>query len=90
MAEVAPEMLLQVLPLFVDPCHCTVGVGFPLAAAEKEAVCPALTVWLVGWVVTAGTKNTVNRAALVAAEPAVLVKIARNCLLLSAAWAVKL
>jgi hypothetical protein len=51
---VAPAILLQVEPLLVLTCHRTVGVGEPLAAALKLAVCPTLTVWLTGWVVTAG------------------------------------
>ena len=51
---VAPEMLLKVEPPLVLTCHCTVGVGLPLAAAVKVAVWPAVTVWLAGWVVTVG------------------------------------
>jgi hypothetical protein len=31
--EVSPERLAQVLPWFTENCHCTVGVGVPLAAA---------------------------------------------------------
>ena len=54
MVEVAPDTLLHVLPLLVLTCHCTVGVGFPLAVALKEAVCPAFTAWLAGWLVTDG------------------------------------
>ena len=42
--EVAPEMLLNVAPLFVLTSHCTVGVGEPVAAAVKLAVWPAVTV----------------------------------------------
>ena len=42
--EVAPEMLLKVTPPSVLPCHCTVGVGEPVAAAVKVAVWPAVTV----------------------------------------------
>jgi len=41
--EVAPEMLLNVAPLSVLTCHCTVGVGEPVAAAVKVAVWPAVT-----------------------------------------------
>jgi hypothetical protein len=41
-------------PLPVLCCHWTVGVGVPLAAALKVAVCPALTTWLDGFNVTAG------------------------------------
>jgi hypothetical protein len=35
-------------------CHCTVGVGLPLAAAVKIAVPPAFTVAFTGFVVIAG------------------------------------
>ena len=89
MAAVAPEMLLQVLPSGLD-CHWTVGVGEPLAAALKLAVCPAVTVWLAGWLVTTGGVLTVKVAALLVAKPAVLVKTARYRLPLSANCAVKL
>ena len=38
--EVAPEMFVNVeLPAGAD-CHCTVGVGVPVAAAVKVADCP--------------------------------------------------
>ena len=53
-AEVAPVMFVQVVPLVLT-CHRTVGVGEPLAAAMKLVVNPEVTVRLVGWVVTAGT-----------------------------------
>jgi hypothetical protein len=42
--EVAPETLLNVVPPSVLTCHCTVGVGEPVAAAVKVAVWPAVTV----------------------------------------------
>jgi hypothetical protein len=42
--EVAPATLLNVVPPSVLTCHCTVGVGFPLAAAVKLALAPAVTV----------------------------------------------
>jgi hypothetical protein len=42
--EVAPERLLNVAPPSVLTCHCTVGVGEPVAAAVKVTVCPAVTV----------------------------------------------
>ena len=51
---VAPATLKKVAPLSVLNCHCTVGVGLPLAAAVNTAVPPALTVTLTGFVVTAG------------------------------------
>ena len=58
---VAPAMSLKVEPPSVLTCHCTVGVGLPLAAAVKVAVWPAVTVWLAGWVVTAGALGRVHR-----------------------------
>jgi hypothetical protein len=36
--EVAPPIGVQVAPLSVEDCHCTVGAGFPEAAAVKDAV----------------------------------------------------
>ena len=42
--EVAPATLLNVTPPSVLTCHCTVGVGEPVAAAVKVAVWPAVTV----------------------------------------------
>jgi hypothetical protein len=42
--EVAPETLPNVTPLSVLTCHCTVGVGEPVAAAVKVAVWPTVTV----------------------------------------------
>ena len=74
-------------------CHCTVvGVGLPsLAAAMKVAVPPALTVWLVGLVVTVGAKSTVRVAALVVVPvPAALLKTARYSLPFWAVVVVKL
>ncbi len=84
MVDVAPGILDQVAPLSVLSCHWTAGVGDPLAAAEKLAVCPAMTVWSAGWVVTEGAELTVNKALLVVAEPAELVNTAWYCLPLSA------
>jgi len=40
----APETLLKFAPPSVLTCHCTVGVGEPVAAAVKVAVWPAFTV----------------------------------------------
>jgi hypothetical protein len=43
--EVPPEETLpNVTPPSVLTCHCTIGVGEPVAAAVKLAVCPAVTV----------------------------------------------
>ena len=65
------------MPPSVLTCHCTVGVGLPLAAAVKVAVWPALTVSLLGLLVTAGAKSTVSVAGVVVAlRPAVLLKTA--------------
>src|SRR5258707_4544365 len=47
-AEVAPETRLNVTPPSVLTCHCTVGVGEPVAAAVKVAVSPAGSVSLGG------------------------------------------
>ena len=77
--EVAPEILVKGAPLPVLCCHCTVGVGVPLAAALKLAVRPVLTVWLVGFVVTTGAAGagfTVSVAAVVVADPAEFVNTA--------------
>ena len=46
--------LIFAKPLPVLTCHCTVGVGEPLAAAVKLVVPPALTVAAAGFVVTTG------------------------------------
>src|SRR5215469_16477569 len=40
---VAPLMLPNVLPPSVLTCHCTVGVGLPLAATANETLPPAVT-----------------------------------------------
>ena len=52
-AFVAPVIFVQVVP-FVLSCHCTVGVGVPLAAELKPAFIPAHLVWDVGCVVIVG------------------------------------
>src|SRR5271166_2331504 len=86
-------MGVNVFPPSVLTCHCTVvGVGLPsLAAAMKVAVPPALTVWLVGLLVTVGAKSTVRVAALVVAlRPAALLKTAWYSSPFCAAVAVKL
>ena len=56
--------LTQPKPSFT--CHCTVGVGLPVAAAVKVADWPLFTVWLVGCELMDGAKFTVTVAALVA------------------------
>jgi len=40
----------EIVPPSILTCHCTVGVGMPLAAAVKVAEPPAMTVWFVGYV----------------------------------------
>ena len=73
-------MGLNDVPPFVLTFHCTVGVGFPLAAAVKVTVLPATIVWLAGFVVTAGTVAacTVNVAADEVALPHAFVKTASD------------
>ena len=73
---VPPATLLQVLPPSVDTCHCTVGVGLPVAAAVNVAAAGAVTVTLVGFDVTTGVVLTVSAAGLLAMDPKAFVKIA--------------
>jgi hypothetical protein len=58
--EVPPVTPAKDFPPFVDACHCTVGVGLPLAVAEKLAVVDAVTNWVPGWMVTAGFEGSLN------------------------------
>lgn len=90
--EVAPAIWVQLLPLFVETCHCTVGVGLPVAAALNVAIAPVSTDTEVGSVVMTGAETaggaatwgmTLRSAAGVRALPTVLVKIARYRLPLS-------
>ena len=74
-AEVSPVMFVQVVPSVLD-CHCSVGLGEPLAAAMKLAIDPEVAVLLVGCVVTAGSVCTVNVAAVVVTLLKAFVKIA--------------
>jgi hypothetical protein len=74
--DVAPEIFVNVTPSVLC-CHCTVGAGFPLAAAVNVAVAPADTLTLTGFVVIVGAKFTVNVAALVVAEFTLFVNTAR-------------
>src|SRR5437899_3145743 len=62
--EVAPETLLNVTPLSVLTCHCTVGVGEPVAAAVKVAVWPVVTVWFAGCMVIVGVGVETSRLPL--------------------------
>jgi len=77
--EVAPDMFANVPPPFVVTCHCTVGVGVPVAAAVNVAVALAVTVTFAGFVVITGVvfpPVTVRVAAVVVALPAAFVKTA--------------
>ena len=66
-------MLDHDVPPSAENCHWTVGVGDPDAAALNEAVDPAATVTLTGWLVIVGGALTgpvmVRVAALVLALP---------------------
>jgi hypothetical protein len=58
----------------------------PVAVTEKDAVCPVVTVWLVGCAVIEGpavAEVTVSVAALLVTLPAVLLTITVNCAALS-------
>ena len=52
--DVAPDTFVNVPPPSVLTCHCTVGVGLPLAAAVKLAVLPDVSMTSVGLSVTTG------------------------------------
>jgi hypothetical protein len=61
-------------------------VAVPVAATLKVAVWPAVTVWLVGWVVIEGatvTEFTVSVAGLLVTLPIVLLTSTVNCVPLS-------
>ena len=88
-ADVAPVTLLNVVPPLVLICHCTVGVGFPLAVAVKVAVAPAFTVVLAGLAVITGGEFTVSVAAVVVAELTLFVNTARKRLPFCGAAAAK-
>ena len=72
----APATFVNVTPSVLC-CHCTVGVGLPLAAAVNVAVAPADTPTLTGFVMIVGAKFTVNVAAVVVAEFTLFVNTAR-------------
>lgn len=54
--EFAPAMFVNVAPPLVLTCHCTVGAGWPEAAALNVAAAPAVTVTLIGLVVITGAE----------------------------------
>src|SRR5258707_13462476 len=88
----APEMLPNVAPPSVLTCHCTVGVGEPVAAVVKVAVWPTFTVWFAGCVVMTGGVGefTARVAAVVVAAPTGFVKTAGKWFPLCAKAVVKL
>ena len=49
----------QLFPPLAETCHCTFGVGDPVADAVNDAVEFAATVSLEGWVVTFGREKPV-------------------------------
>jgi hypothetical protein len=49
-------MFAKLTPPFVLTCHCTVGAGWPEAAALNVAAVPAVTVTLIGFVVITGAE----------------------------------
>ena len=76
-------------PLIAKPflLHWYVMGDVPVAVTANEAVFPANTVWLAGWVVIVGATValvTVRIAALLVAFPALLLTATANCALLSA------
>src|SRR5437868_1041770 len=80
-------MSVKVVPLSVETCHCTVGVGLPEAAAVKVTL-PAQMACDTGLVVTVAAVLTVSVAAVVVAVPHEFVNTARYFLALSDADAV--
>ena len=57
MPEIAPAISAQVNPLSVLFCHCTVGVGIPIAVDVKIAVVFAQMLNELGLVTTVGANN---------------------------------
>ena len=74
--EVPPGTALNDVPPLVLTIHCTVGAGFPFAAAVKVTGSPFPTVTFTGFKVTVGAKSTVNVAAVVVALLTEFVKTA--------------
>lgn len=74
-------MAFHVLPPSVERCHCSVGVGVPLAATVKAAALPVATDWFVGWIViaaAAGAAATVSSTAALLTLPALLLTTTRK------------
>src|SRR5579871_4954992 len=85
-------MLLKLRPPSTLTCHCTLGVGEPVAWAVKVAIWPAATDWLAGEPLapTAGTlPETVRVAGLLVTLPGPLPKRASYWLPLSAVCAIR-
>jgi hypothetical protein len=47
--DVAPTRFVKDTPLLELSCHCTVGVGDPIAAATNVTVAPSVTVSFAGF-----------------------------------------
>ena len=62
--DVAPARFVNVVPPFALTCHCTAGVGVPVAAAVNDAFAGATMVMLAGFVVITGAELTVSPAVL--------------------------
>ena len=75
--DVAPTTFVKDTPLLVLSCHCTVGIGDPIAAATNVTVAPSVTVSFAGFRVTIGGVITVKIAAVVVAVPDPFVNTAR-------------
>jgi len=88
--EVAPATAVNVVPPFVLTNHCTVGAGFPVAAAVNVAVSVAPIVRFTGFSVTVGAKSTVSVAAVVVPVPPAFVNTASYLLPFCEAVVVKL
>jgi hypothetical protein len=69
--DVVPAMLSHVVPWSTETCHCTLGVGSPLAPAVKVMGAPMARLWLAGSCTTVGPVGceTVNVKGCVAGLP---------------------
>src|SRR6266571_468058 len=78
-AEVAPEISVNVAPPSVLTCHCTVGAGVPVAAALNDADCPDVTVRLEGDAVTDSVGQEDVEVEVEVGVPLVAFVIAKSC-----------
>lgn len=79
-AEVAPGMSVNVAPVSMLTCHCTVGAGEPVAAALNDADCPDVTVRFAGDDVTLRVGHEeVEVEVEVGVEPLVVFVTAKSC-----------